>query len=1061
MKQVGPITAFSNSLHQMKYCSPGEDFREAMNRVAFGLKDSDNHYHRLRHILLPQRWLPAGRVQAAVGSTKWVTLFNCFVSGTIADSYVDGPGSIMDRAKEAAATMRMGGGIGYDFTPLRPRGEMIAKLQSQASGPVSFMEIFDAVCRATCSSGHRRGAQMGILRCLDGESRVHTLNGIEKIKDLVGTRPYVYACDPKTRKVHVVQADKVFVSDTNRKLIRIVFDTKDSIDCTPDHLIMLSNGEYVQVGKLRRGDSIMAIKHGINQTGNTDHFSKTVGCTNGRAEYEHRVIARDILGEMVDANWHVHHRDEDSCNNDPSNLEMVNRSEHAKSHASNLNVHRLRIAAERKGKTRAELYGEEKAALWEARREESRKKTISNHRVVDIIQIGTAEEVFDISLPKLHNFAVSGVFVHNCDHPDIEEFINAKNNQDKLTGFNISIAVTDEFMECVLEEKEFPLKWGGRVYRYVDANTLWEKIMRSTFDWAEPGILFIDTINKMNNLYYAETIAATNPCCLTGDTLVAVAGRGPVPIRQLAEEASPVPVFAKNKMSGVTHVSWGRAPRWVRKANIVKITLDDGTTVRCSDDHHFPLRDGRRIKARDLNPGDSLFRFDAERHWKSKEMIVDGRTEHHLIAEAKFDREFEWGQHIDQFQVHHINHNHFDNDWDNIDVVTVKEHQLTHHRQAIAITAQNRYELPVNHKVVSVEPDGFEDVYNISVDKYHNYAIVTSDVKGKLSGVYTENSEQALPPFGACLLSSFNLVKYLTSQPVLAGSNPWSFDYDQLIEDIPIAVRALDNAIDKARYPLAEQKAEALTKRRMGIGITGLANTAEAMGFSYGSSDFLAFEDKVLSTINEHCYRASAELAAEKGAFPLYDEDRYLAGQFIKTLSDETQDMIRRNGIRNSHLTSIAPTGTISLAADNVSSALEPVFSYETTRSIHTPTGVTIEKLQDYGYAFLNIKGKLAKDVTADEHLSVLAVAQKNIDSAASKTINMDGRIMSWSEFKDIYRNAWERGCKGVATFNSSGKRMALLTGSEEPKKEEPEQIQFIEGASCDYDPMTGRAVCN
>ena len=579
MKQVGPITAFSNSLHQMKYCSPGEDFREAMNRVAFGLKDSDNHYHRLRQVLLPQRWLPAGRIQAAVGSTKWVTLFNCFVSGTISDSYVDGPGSIMDRAKEAAATMRMGGGIGYDFTPLRPRGEMIAKLQSQASGPVSFMEIYDAVCRATCSSGHRRGAQMGILR---------------------------------------------------------------------------------------------------------------------------------------------------------------------------------------------------------------------------------------------------------IDHPDIEEFIHAKNNQDKLTGFNISIAVTDEFMECVLEEKEFPLGWGGRIYRYVDANVLWEKIMRSTFDWAEPGILFIDTINKMNNLHYAETIAATNPC-----------------------------------------------------------------------------------------------------------------------------------------------------------------------------------------------------------------------------------SEQALPPFGACLLGSFNLVKYLNTQPVPAGRNPWSFDYDQLVEDIPIVVRALDNAIDKARYPLAEQKAEALTKRRMGVGITGLANTAEAMGFSYGSTDFLSFEDKVLSTISEHAYQASAELAAEKGAFPLYDEDRYLAGKFIKTLSDETQDMIRRHGIRNSHLTSIAPTGTISLAADNVSSALEPVFSYETTRTINTPTGVTIEKLQDYGYAFLNTKGKLAKDVTADEHLSVLAVAQKNIDSACSKTINMDGRVMSWNDFKDIYRNAWERGCKGVSTFNAAGKRMALLTGSE------PEEKPIIEeGASCEYDPMTGRRSC-
>src|ERR1041385_642716 len=130
MTEYGPQTLAADALHAMKYRGPGEDFREAMNRVAFGLKDSDKHYHELRQILLHQRFCPGGRIQGAIGASRQVTAYNCYVSGTIGDSFVEGQSAIMERAKEAAATMRMGGGIGYDFSTLRPRGDLIAKLQS-------------------------------------------------------------------------------------------------------------------------------------------------------------------------------------------------------------------------------------------------------------------------------------------------------------------------------------------------------------------------------------------------------------------------------------------------------------------------------------------------------------------------------------------------------------------------------------------------------------------------------------------------------------------------------------------------------------------------------------------------------------------------------------------------------------------------------------------------------------------------------------------------------------------------------------------------------------------
>lgn len=567
-------TQFSEYLHAQKYRVEGEDFREAMNRVASSLSDNPAHFHMFREILLEQKFLPAGRVQAAMGSTRQVTPYNCYVSGTVPDSFVNTENSenssIMHRAMQAASTMRMGGGIGYDFSTLRPRGDMIKKLQSRSSGPISFMDVFDAVCRCTSSSGHRRGAQMGVLR---------------------------------------------------------------------------------------------------------------------------------------------------------------------------------------------------------------------------------------------------------VDHPDIEEFIHAKQNSDRLTGFNISVALTDEFMQAVQSGTGFELRFDGRVYREVDAGALWESIMRSTWDWAEPGVLFIDRINEMNNLYYCEKIAATNPC-----------------------------------------------------------------------------------------------------------------------------------------------------------------------------------------------------------------------------------GEQPLPPFGACLLGSFNLVKYIEMDSITGQR---FFNMDQFKADIPPVVRSMDNIVDRARYPLQEQRWEALNKRRMGLGITGLANAAEALGFPYGSPQFLLFEQKVLELLRDETYTASAWLAQEKGAFPLYDGQKYLAGKFMRTLPDVVRELIDRNGIRNSHLTSIAPCGTISMIADNVSSGIEPVFSYVQQRTIIEFEGPRQVEVEDYGYGQFGVKGKQCAEVTVDEHLAVLKTASKLVDSAVSKTCNVPADT-PWEDFKRIYVEAWKGGCKGCTTYQVGGKRGAILVA----KKTDDQP------STCTIDSTTGRKEC-
>lgn len=419
--------------------------------------------------------------------------------------------------------------------------------------------------------------------------------------------------------------------------------------------------------------------------------------------------------------------------------------------------------------------------------------------------------------------------VLRVDHPDIEEFIRAKQTSGRLTGFNISVGVTNEFMRAVETGTDFDLKFGKKTYRTIDARVLWNLIMRSTYDWSEPGVLFLDTINQANNLWYCEYIAATNPC-----------------------------------------------------------------------------------------------------------------------------------------------------------------------------------------------------------------------------------GEQPLPPYGACLLGSINLVKYLERD---GATGPWFFNYQRFFLDIPHIVRAMDNVVDIARYPLAEQEKEAVSKRRMGLGITGTANAIEAMGHVYGSRGFRLTLYKLLEGMKNVVYRASALLAKEKGPFPLFDRERYLEGAFIQSLSSDVLDLISQHGIRNSHLLSIAPTGTISTAADNISSGIEPVFALRQKRLINYPDGVQEVELADYGTRFLGVEGKTAEQCTAEDHLSVLIVASQHIDSAVSKTCNVRNDY-PWDDFQGLYMKAWKAGVKGCTTHRTGNLRGAILTSLDD-KPAEPSEAPLQLDFTCELDPTSGRRSCD
>ena len=305
--------------------------------------------------------------------------------------------------------------------------------------------------------------------------------------------------------------------------------------------------------------------------------------------------------------------------------------------------------------------------------------------------------------------------------------------------------------------------------------------------------------------------------------------------------------------------------------------------------------------------------------------------------------------------------------------------------------------------------------------------------------------EQPLPPNGACLLGSFNLVKYvdLVNQ---------EFDWQQYRNDIRVVVRAMDNTIDRTIYPLEVQEAEAKMKRRMGLGITGLANAGEMMGYPYASDAFMGFMESVLRNLRDTAYDESAELAKEKGPFPFWEWEAYSMGKFIKTLPREIQDKIMHTGIRNSHLTSIAPTGTISLTADNVSSGIEPPFALYYDRTIQGFDGQSVERVEDYAYA-QGIKGRTANEISAEEHLKVLSLASQYVDSAVSKTCNV-GDDVSYDEFKQLYYKAWLNGCKGITTFRAAGKRYGILN------EIKPDNDNADQAEACFINPETGQKSC-
>ncbi len=295
-------------------------------------------------------------------------------------------------------------------------------------------------------------------------------------------------------------------------------------------------------------------------------------------------------------------------------------------------------------------------------------------------------------------------------------------------------------------------------------------------------------------------------------------------------------------------------------------------------------------------------------------------------------------------------------------------------------------------------------------------------------------------PYGACLLGSINMAR-LVSKPFAKGAN---LDEAGMADLVATAVRMMDNVVDASRFPLEAQRREAEAKRRIGLGVTGLADALLMVGLRYGSEEAAAQTEIWMHQIARAAYLASVELAKEKGAFPLFDADGYLASGAMQQMDADVRDAIAEHGIRNALLTSIAPTGTISLYAGNVSSGIEPVFAYAYTRKVLQKDGSkTEEEVIDYavqmwrdkmGDAELPDYFVNAQTLAPLEHVRMQAAAQKWVDSSISKTINCPEDI-SFEAVKDVYMAAWDQGCKGCTTYRPNAVTGSVLSVSSESEK--------------------------
>ncbi len=558
-------------------------------------------------------------------------------------------------------------------------------------------------------------------------------------------------------------------------------------------------------------------------------------------------------------------------------------------------------------------------------------------------------------------------------HPDIEEFITVKRTAGKIEHANLSVCISDKFMQAVKDDADWELVWQGEVKKTIRARYLWDLICTSAWESAEPGMVFIDRYNKLSNTWYYEDIRCVNPC-VTGDTLI-YTDQGLIPAEELAERGTPVtvasPEIAIRELAFAGHASEGNG--------LQTITQSSGSVSFRQASHVFPtgVKPVYRLQTRE---GYTLrltsdHKVLTNKGWIAAGELVAGDKIHALDGQGDFDS-----------------------------------------------IGNARLSLATFESLIS---DGEEMVYDLSEPEAHLFVA---------NGLVVHNcGEQGLPPYGVCNLGALNLSAFVVDGKM---------DYERLAEMSKVAMRFLDNVVDANEYFIEENRVAQLGTRRTGLGTMGLADALIKMEIPYGSEESVPVIESIYTTIRDAAYEASADIAAEKGAFSHFERDKYMQGEFIKQLPKAIQEKIKKQGTRNAVLLTQAPTGTTSLFS-GVSSGIEPVYDFAMVRRDRTGEHILYHPLlQAWRDAHPNEPTPKyfvsSNDLTPEEHVRVQATIQRYTDSSISKTVNAPNSH-TVEQVQTLYRLAYEMGCKGV-TYYRDGSRDAVLTRvADEKKAEQPE----------------------
>ena len=648
----------------------------------------------------------------------------------------------------------------------------------------------------------------------------------------------------------------------------------------------------------------------------------------------------------------------------------------------------------------------------------------------------------------------------SCEHPDIEEFMRVKTDLDRVTKANMSLRVTDKFMNAVVNGETVKLTFdrpetNDTITKELNAEKFFNEFCDINYDYGEPGCLFWDRITSFNMLseYDNFEYAGTNPC-VTGDTLIQTT-EGEIPIKDLVGK-DDVYVYCMDDNGELSIRKARKIWKTRENASLVEIRTHRGV-LKCTPDHLIHTRNKGWIPACELKHGDKLTGLN--RRLKDEKHVAVGLSgskfipEHRLVAGVFED--------ITGMDVHHIDGNTLNNAWSNLEVLDHSTHsKISNTGRVIEVLRDDkgRYVAkPTKKKQICIDrgvkkgTNWFvkevvalvetEDVYDMTVEEYHNFIA---------NGMVVHNcGEVPLPAGGSCLLGSLNLVAFVKNG---------KFQYDEFRDAVRIAVRALNDVLDEGQplHPLEEQRNTVKNWRQIGLGIMGLADMLIKLEIPYNSSDarrkssIIGYE-MMITAIEESC-----RLAKEYGCFPMCNGDKICESEFISGFEEEPEEFfenIREYGLRNSQLLSIAPTGTISTML-GVSGGIEPIFAKSYTRVTKSLDGEKEYKVytpivKDYMEAYnITDESKLpsyfvtAQEIDCMDRVKMQAAWQENVDSSISSTVNIPEDFPK-EQVRDIYIEAWASGCKGITVFRDGCERDSILTTKEE-KKVEPTSDDLI-----------------